>query len=317
MQLVDAPSELEQKERAQFLQDVVEGLSHPQKELSPKYFYDTRGCEIYEEIKWLDEYYLPRTEYAILNSIVDEVQEILPTIKRVIEYGGGSGLRTETMVLNIKSLTEYIPIDVAMEQLEASAESIKKIRPDLEVTPLLGDFSHLPEMPECCPTERLGFLPGSTIGNFEISDAKDFLTRIRQQLGEDSHLLLGYDLVKDVDTLLAAYDDAKGVTARFNLNVLSRINRELNADFDLRFFKHEARFNADKSRIEMHLVSTQEQDVLIDEHSVHFDKDESIHTENSHKYSAEQFAQLIEGTGWKEQKTWTDENGFYAVSLLV
>ncbi len=317
MQLVDAPSEQEQKEREQFLQDVVEGLSQPQKELSPKYFYDTRGCEIYEEIKWVEEYYLPRTEYAILNAIVDEVQEILPTIKRVIEYGGGSGLRTETMVLNLKSLTEYLPIDVAMEQLEASAESIKKIRPDLEVTPLLGDFAHLPAMPECCPTERLGFLPGSTIGNFQFAEAKDFLTRINKQLGKGSHLLLGYDLVKDVDTLLAAYDDAKGVTARFNLNVLSRINRELNADFDLRFFKHEARFNSEKSRIEMHLVSTQKQDVTIADQSFHFAKGESIHTENSHKYSAEQFTRLIDGTGWKEQKTWTDEKGFYAVTLLV
>ena len=310
-------SEQEQKEREQFLQDVVEGLSQSQKTLSPKYFYDTRGCEIYEEIKWVDEYYLPRTEYTILNAIVDEVQEILPTIKRVIEYGGGSGLRTETMVLNLKSLTEYLPIDVAMEQLEASAESIKKIRPELEVTPLLGDFSHLPAMPECCPSERLGFLPGSTIGNFQFAGAKDFLTRIHQQLGDGSHLLLGYDLVKDVDTLLAAYDDAKGVTARFNLNVLSRINRELNANFDLRFFKHEARFNAEKSRIEMHLISTVEQDVKIANQSFHFDNGESIHTENSHKYSAEQFTRLIDGTGWKEQKTWTDEKGFYAVTLLV
>ena len=310
-------SEQEQKEREQFLQDVVEGLSQSQKTLSPKYFYDTRGCEIYEEIKWVDEYYLPRTEYTILNAIVAEVQALIPTVKRVVEYGGGSGLRTETMVLNMQHLEEYLPMDVAIEQLEASAESIKNIRPGLEVTPLLGDFANLPAMPECCPTERLGFLPGSTIGNFELDEAKDFLKRIHQQLGDGSHLLLGYDRVKNTDTLLAAYDDSKGVTARFNLNVLSRINRELNANFDLRFFKHEARFNSEKSRIEMHLVSTREQVVSISSQEFNFAKGESIHTENSHKYSAEIFSKLIQGTGWTEKKTWSDDNNLYFVSLLV
>jgi dimethylhistidine N-methyltransferase len=304
------------REQTQFLQDVLESLSKSNKELPSKYFYDTRGCEIYDEIKWLDEYYLPKTEYGILNSILEEIQEILPTIRRVIEYGGGSGLRTEALVLQLKSLQEYLPIDVASEQLISTAASIKNIRPDLKVTGLLGDFASLPALPECDPTERLGFLPGSTIGNFRFDIAKDFLARIRQQMGEGSHLLIGYDLVKDVDVLLAAYDDPKGVTARFNLNLLNRINRELNANFDLRFFKHEARFNTEKSRIEMHLISTRKQVVSISGNEVHFAEGESIHTENSHKYSAEQFTRLLEGTGWKEQKTWMDEKGYYALALL-
>lgn len=304
-------------EQKQFLRDVLESLSKSNKELPSKYFYDTRGCEIYDEIKWLGEYYLPKTEYGILNSILDEIQETLPTIRRVIEYGGGSGLRTEALVLQLKSLQEYLPIDVAIEQLKASAESIKNIRPDLKVTGLLGDFASLPDLPECDPSERLGFLPGSTIGNFRFDIAKDFLTRIKQQMGEGSHLLIGYDLVKDVDVLLAAYDDPKGVTARFNLNLLNRINRELNANFDLRFFKHEARFNNEKSRIEMHLVSTRKQTVNISGTEIKFSQGESIHTENSHKYSSEQFTRLLEGTGWKEQKTWMDEKGYYAVALLA
>ena len=303
-------------DQVQFLQDVIESLSKTNKELPSKYFYDTRGCEIYEEIKWLEEYYLPTLEYGILNTCVAEIQELLPTIRRVIEYGGGSGLRTETLVRSLTSLQEYLPIDVASEQLEASASSIKNIRPDLKVTGLLGDFASLPELPECDATERLGFLPGSTIGNFRFDIAKDFLSRIKQQLGGNSHLLIGYDRVKDMDVLLAAYDDSKGVTARFNLNLLSRINRELNGNFDLRFFKHEARFNSEKSRIEMHLVSTRSQTVNIADTVVEFMEGESIHTENSHKYSAEQFTRLLEDTGWQEQKTWMDEKGYYAMALL-
>ena len=309
-------SDEDQLLHTQFLADVIEGLSLEQKELPSKYFYDPRGCEIYEEIKWLDEYYLPRSEYDILNSVIGELQETLPDVRRIIEYGGGSGLRTETLVKSLPQLEEYLPIDVAVEQLDSSAQSIANIRPGLKVTGLLGDFSDLPELPDSIATERLGFLPGSTIGNFYFKFANDFLTRIHQQLGEGSQLLIGYDLVKDIDVLIAAYDDTKGVTARFNLNLLSRINRELNADFDLRYFKHEARFNSEKSRIEMHLISTVEQEVVISEQTVHFGKGESIHTENSHKYSSEQFTRLLESTGWKEQKTWTDEKGFYAVSLL-
>ena len=309
-------SDEDQLEDTQFLADVIECLSLEQKELPSKYFYDPRGCEIYEEIKWLDEYYLPRTEYAILNSIIEELKETLPDVRRIIEYGGGSGLRTETLVKSLTQLEEYLPIDVAVEQLDSSAQSIANIRPNLKVTGLLGDFSDLPVLPNCNAKERLGFLPGSTIGNFYFQFANDFLTRIHQQLGEGSQLLIGYDLVKDIDVLIAAYDDSKGVTARFNLNLLNRINRELAGDFDLRFFKHEARFNSDKSRIEMHLVSTVEQEVKISDKTFLFIKGESIHTENSHKYSAEQFTRLIENTGWKEKKTWTDEKGSYAVSLL-
>lgn len=300
----------------QFEQDVLQSLSLEQKELPSMYFYDTRGCEIYEEIKWLDEYYLPRTEYSILKNRVEELKELLPDVRQVIEYGGGSGLRTETLVQSLTQLHEYLPIDVAQEQLEATAASIRNIRPDLKVTGLLGDFSELPALPKSEPKGRLGFLPGSTIGNFYFDFAKDFLTRIHQQLGEGSHLLIGYDLVKDVDVLLAAYDDPKGVTARFNLNILKRINRELGGNFDQRFFRHEARFNTVKSRIEMHLVSTIEQSVRIADQTFQFKKGESIHTENSHKYSHEQFLRLIDGTGWSEQKTWRDEDGYYALALL-
>ncbi|MBT8142457.1 MAG: L-histidine N(alpha)-methyltransferase [Gammaproteobacteria bacterium] len=306
----------EQQALEQFQADVLAGLALEQKELPSMYFYDTRGCEIYEEIKWLDEYYLPRTEYAILKNRVTELKERLPDVRQVIEYGGGSGLRTETLVQSLTQLQEYLPIDVAQEQLEATAESIQNIRPDLKVSGLLGDFSKLPELADSDPRSRLGFLPGSTIGNFYFKVAKDFLSRIRQQLGAGSHLLIGYDRVKDVDVLLAAYDDSKGVTARFNLNLLNRINRELGGNFDLRFFKHEARFNAEKSRIEMHLVSTREQDVTIGDSTFHFYAGESIHTENSHKYTDEQFARLLQGTGWEQKKVWCDKNGYYALALL-
>jgi len=160
-------------------------------------------------------------------------------------------------------------------------------------------------------------LPGSTIGNFDFLFAKDFLTRIKNQLGVGSHLLIGYDLVKAEETLLAAYNDAKGVTARFNLNLLNRINRELKADFDLRLFKHESRFNQKESRVEMHLISLAEQEVTIADETISFLKGESIHTENSHKYTPELFHELIKETGWYEEKTWSDDKGFYAVSVLT
>ncbi|NNM13563.1 MAG: L-histidine N(alpha)-methyltransferase [Gammaproteobacteria bacterium] len=306
----------EQQVLEQFQADVLAGLALEQKELFSKYFYDARGCEIYVEIKDLEEYYLPRTEFAILEACIQELTQALPDVRRIIEYGGGSGIRTELLVSSIPQLVEYLPIDVAAEQLDSTAESIQKIRPELKVTGLLGDFSELPELPDSDPRSRLGFLPGSTIGNFYFKVAKDFLSRIHQQLGQGARLLIGYDRVKDVDVLLAAYDDSKGVTARFNLNLLNRINRELGGNFDLRFFKHEARFNAEKSRIEMHLVSTREQDVSIGDYTFHFDAGESIHTENSHKYTDEQFARLLQGTGWEQKKVWSDKDGYYALALL-
>ncbi len=298
-----------------FLNDVLEGFSADQKWIWPKYFYDATGVEIYEEIKKVPEYYLPKHERQLISDIAGDLAEILPEVRQVVEYGGGSDVRTETVVKTLPSLTEYLPVDVAIEQLDSTAEIVKAVRPGIEVTPLLGDFVDLPQIPTGDPSLRLGFLPGSTIGNFNTGKAREFLAHVHEHLGVGSHLLIGYDLIKDVDVLLAAYDDAAGVTRRFNLNLIDRINRELSGDLDHDMFWHMVVYNHEFDRIETYLESTIDQTVTIAGRQFHFDKGERLHTEHSHKYSEARFAAIIEDTGWTHQKTWTSENDYYAITL--
>ena len=301
---------------SEFLADIVEGFSAPQKWTLPKYFYDAIGVEIYEEIKEVPEYYLPKHERALIASIGDQLAEHLPDVRQVIEYGGGSDVRTKTLVRSLVNLTEYLPLDVAIEQLDATTEIVSAIRPDLTITPLLGDFGDLPELQSGNPESRLGFLPGSTIGNFDSGGAQAFLARIHDHLGQGSNLLVGYDLVKDRDVLIAAYDDAAGVTRRFNLNLLERINRELDADIDPSTFWHMVEYNEDLDRIETYLQSTIDQIITVAGREFHFAAGERVHTENSHKYTEQRFAAAIEDTGWTHLKTWNSENDYYAMTLL-
>lgn len=304
------------KEQDIFYNDVINGLSQAQKNLSPKYFYDESGCKIYKEITELEEYYLTRTETKLLADIENELSGLLTNVATIIEYGGGSGERTEILVKALDQLSHYVPIDVAEDQLCSTAESVGTVRPDIEVQPLLGSFEDLPKLSSESPGQYLGFLPGSTIGNFECSEAKTFLRRIRKQLNKNSYLLMGYDLVKDPDVLVRAYDDKEDVTARFNLNLLTRINRELDGDFDLNCFKHSAHFNADKNRIEIHLVSTKDQVVNVADKEFSFSENESIHTENSHKYTLPSITDLLNGTEWNVARNWFDENKYYGMILL-
>ena len=304
------------KPNNEFLNDIIEGFSADQKWIWPKYFYDAKGVEIYEEIKNVPEYYLPKHERQLITDIAPDLADILPEVRQVIEYGGGSDVRTETVIRTLPSLAEYLPVDVAIEQLDSTAEIVKAIRPGIEVTGLLGDFVNLPPIPSGDSALRLGFFPGSTIGNFNAGKAREFLAHVHEHLGEGSHLLIGYDLVKDIDTLLAAYDDAAGVTRRFNLNLLDRINRELSGNIDRNTFWHIVIYNSELDRIETYLESTIDQTVTIAGRQFHFDKGERLHTEYSHKYSETRFARIIEDTGWTHQKTWTSENDYYAMTLL-
>jgi dimethylhistidine N-methyltransferase len=304
------------KAKNEFLNDVIEGFSAQQKWISPKYFYDAVGVDIYEEIKEVPEYYLPNHERALVAEIAEELGTRLSDVRQVVEYGGGSDVRTEAVVRALPQLVQYLPLDVAIEQLEATAETVSAIRPELTITPLLGDFASLPDLESGESESRLGFLPGSTIGNFASGGAQDFLARIRRHLGDGSHLLLGYDLVKDQEVLLAAYDDAAGVTRRFNLNLLDRINRELDGDINRLTFWHMVEYNEAFDRIETYLESTIDQIVTIAGHKFQFKAGERIHTENSHKYTEQRFAAAIEDTGWTHLKTWTSENDYYALTLL-
>jgi len=301
----------------EFLDDVIEGFSADQKWIWPKYFYDAKGVEIYEEIKDLPEYYLPRHERQLINDIAEDLAEILPDVRQVIEYGGGSDVRTETVIKTLPGLHEYLPVDVSNEQLESTAQIVGAIRPEIEITGLLGDFVNLPTIPSGDPALRLGFFPGSTIGNFNVGKAQEFLDHVHEHLGEGSHLLIGYDRVKDVETLLAAYDDAAGVTRRFNLNLLDRINRELGGNIDRHTFWHMVEYNTEFDRIETYLESTIDQTITIAGHQFHFDRGERLHTEHSHKYTEARFATIIQNTDWTPQKTWTSENDYYALTLLA
>lgn len=300
----------------EFLSDILTGFSAPQKWISPKYFYDAIGVAIYEEIKDVPEYYLPKHERALVAEIADELGTRLSHVRQVIEYGGGSDVRTEAVVRALPGMVEYMPLDVAVEQLESTAQIVTGVRPDVKITPLLGDFAELPPLDSGDSHSRLGFLPGSTIGNFNSGGAQDFLRRIHEHLGDGSHLLVGYDLVKDRDVLLAAYDDAAGVTRRFNLNLLDRINRELDGDIDRLKFWHMVSYDEEFDRIQTFLESTVDQIVTISGQPFRFEAGERIHTENSHKYSEQRFAAAIEDTGWSHIKTWTSENDYYAMTLL-
>ena len=276
-----------------FLADVLDGLSLPQKTIPAKYFYDLAGSCLFDEITRLPEYYPTRTELSILRDQAAEIGRLAPDGAAVIEFGAGSSEKIRVLLDALPGVASYVPVDVSGDFLQAEAERLRADRPGLAVLPVVGDFTRRVVLPDAIAGQpRIGFFPGSTIGNFEPEMAGWLLGRFAELLGPGALLVLGVDLVKNVAVLDAAYDDAAGVTARFNLNLLSRINRELGADFDLEGFRHRAGFHRDRSRVEMHLVSTQDQDVLIAGERIHFQAGETIHTENSYKYTPDAFGRL-------------------------
>ena len=304
-------------EPGSFLADVVEGLSVTPKGLSPKYFYDAVGAQLFTEICELDEYYPTRTEIGILaNNAGDIADEVGPNAM-LIEYGSGALDKVRLLLDALKEPAALVAIDISAEQLGQATAEVNAAYPGLEVMPVEADFSRKVDLPtpKVKAEKRVVFFPGSTIGNFEPKDAERFLQGIAETLGPGGQLLIGVDLRKDASRLIAAYDDAKGVTAAFNKNVLVRMNRELGGDFDPDLFRHVARYNAHLGRVEMHLESMTDQTVRIGKHTFDFTAGETVHTENSYKYSLDDFHALTARAGFVPVRVWTDPEQLFAVIL--
>jgi len=306
-------------QRRRFLGDVVDGLRDSPKRLPSKYFYDQRGSQLFDQICGLDEYYLTRTEAEIMQQYGGEMAVCIGPGVRLVEYGSGSSTKTRILLDHLEDPVAYVPVDISREHLLATSAQLRSDYPHLEVLPVHADFTRdfaLPA-PSRKPTHTAVYFPGSTIGNFIPERAHGILGRIAPMCGSGGGLLIGIDLQKDASILEAAYNDAAGVTADFNLNLLQRINDELVADFDLEQFSHRAIYNGEQGRIEMHLVSEADQQVRIDGHRIDFRAGETICTEYSHKYTIEGFAALAAEVGLTLRRDWTDSEQRFAVLHLV
>ncbi len=300
-----------------FARDVIGDLSRAPKRLSPKYFYDAAGSELFEQITVLPEYYPTRTELSILRNQANAISAFIPDGAALVEFGAGATTKVR-LLLGACRLGAYIPVDISGDFLNAQAEGLRADYPGLGVYPVTADFTapfQLPEAVRAMP--KVGFFPGSTLGNFEPGEACTFLKSARAILGQGARMVIGVDLEKDERTLYDAYNDTAGVTARFNLNVLHRINRELGGDFDVGAFIHRAVYNRDRHRIEMHLISKKALTAEVLGQKFSFRPGESIHTENSYKYSIERFALLARVSGWALLETWTDPQAMFSVHALV
>ena len=294
-----------------FRDDVVAGLSLPQKSLPPKYFYDAAGSRLFARICRLPEYYVTRAELALTRANLAAIARFAGRGCQLIEYGSGEGIKSRLVIRALRPAM-YVPIDISESALEAASRRLEREFPWLRVAPLVGDFSRPLEIP-LLKKPRVVYFPGSTIGNLTPDEAYAFLSMSR---GVAARMLVGVDLKKDPALLHAAYNDAAGITAQFNLNLLARINRELGADFDPRRFSHYAFYNAALGRIEMHLVSLERQRVRIGRHRFGFERGESIHTENSYKYSVGEFRALAGRAGFEGKKVWLDAKGLFALHGL-
>jgi dimethylhistidine N-methyltransferase len=302
---------------AAFRQDVVAGLSLPQKALAPKHFYDAAGSRLFERICRLPEYYLTRAELALTRAHLGAVARFAGRGGVLLEYGSGESLKTRLLLRAMRPAV-YMPVDISADALEAAVRKLAREFPRLRIAPVLGDFMRPLALPALPGRERRTvYFPGSTIGNLTPQEAQAFLKMTRGQVGARGAMLVGVDLKKDANILHAAYNDRRGVTAAFNLNLLARINRELGADFDLRRFSHYAFYNAPLGRIEMHLVSLRGQTVNVGEHRFAFAAGESIHTENSYKYAVAEFQALAAQAGFRGDKVWMDRKGLFALHGLT
>jgi dimethylhistidine N-methyltransferase len=299
-----------------FAADVLAGLGAEPKRLSAKYFYDSAGSLLFEEITRLPEYYPTRTEIGILEDKAAEISALLPRGAALVEFGSGSTQKVRTLLRASPQIAAYVPVDISADYLAEESRGLERDVPRLAVLPVAADFTRPFELPSSLRGRRVGFFPGSTIGNFEPVEAAAFLRLAADVLGPGARMIVGVDLVKDRDVLHAAYNDAAGVTARFNLNLLVRINRELGADFDLAAFRHRAFFNEKLRRIEMHLESLTEQTVRVAGRSFAFRAGETIHTENSYKYDPDTFRALAQAAGWRAIALWTDAREHFSVHAL-
>jgi dimethylhistidine N-methyltransferase len=299
--------------------EVLRGLKAPHKALPPKLFYDLKGSELFEQITGLPEYYPTRTEIGILEDRATEIAELMGEDCVLIEYGSGASRKIRILLDALGGNDRYVAIDISKEYLVESTCRLVDLYPRLDAYAVCADYSQPLELPAEAldgAGSRVVFFPGSTIGNFAPADALEFLRTTARQLGQGGSLLIGVDLKKDAAVLDAAYNDAEGVTAAFNLNLLSRLNRELNAEFDIATFAHRAFYNAAEGRIEMHLVSQCAQSVCVSGDVIRFAEGESIHTENSHKFTVDEFQALAAKAGFQSDHVWTDDERLFSVHFM-
>ncbi len=301
-----------------FREDVIAGLALPQKAIPPKYFYDAAGSRLFEAICALREYYPTRAELALTRAHLGAIARFAGRGGMLIEYGSGAGVKSR-LLIGALAPSVYVPVDISREALRGAAAALRRRFPGLEIHPVHGDFSRPLQVPlaKNGGARRVVYFPGSTIGNLTPAEALAFLRMTRAQVGARGAMLVGVDLKKDARALHAAYNDAKGVTAAFNLNLLARINRELGGNFRLDRFAHYAFYNAPLGRIEMHLVSRARQQVRLGRHRFSFEAGETIHTENSYKYSIAEFRELARRAGFRGGKVWLDAKGLFALHGLT
>ena len=315
----DASAEADNTEQHdEFAAAVLSGLAKPQKAIPSRFLYDANGSELFEDITRLPEYYPTRTEISLLETHAPGLAQRLPTNAALIEFGSGSSRKTEILLQHLDSLAVYMPVDVSPTALDEARKRLELRFPGLTVVPVVGDFCEPVSLPASyVELPRVGFFPGSTIGNLSHDEALALLEHFATFLGEDGRLIIGVDTKKDPGILEAAYDDAQGVTAEFNYNLLRRMNRELAADFNIAAFDYEAVYNAQTGCVEMYLVSRMRQDVRVREQTFALSKGERIHTENSHKYTVDEFKDLARRAGWTTTDVWTDEKGLFSVHECV
>ena len=298
-----------------FRTDVLAGLRERQKAIPARWFYDFAGSELFEEITRLPEYYPTRTETALLEKHGHDIARLTERNRAVVEFGSGSSIKTPLLLREVHPAA-YLPIDISGDFLRQSSTELATQFPDLPIIPIEANFMHKVSLPSPVRhMEMLGFFPGSTIGNMVPRTAIDLLRSMRDTLGKHAQLLIGFDRIKEIPRLIAAYDDSQGVTAQFNLNLLRRINRELNADIPVDEFRHLVRWNRDWNRIEMHLEAQADLEFTVCGQHVIFRRGETLHTENSHKYTPEQASLLLRAAGWTPLDLWTDEAEDFMIIL--
>jgi len=301
------------------LAEIIAGLRLPEKTISPKYFYDERGSQLFDAITRLPEYYPTKTELGIMRDNIVEIAALLGEQASLIEFGSGSSRKTRTLLQNLEQQAVYVPVDISESHLLESARDIRAEFPNLEVLPVVADFTRsfaLPS-PSIMPLRNIIYFPGSTIGNFTHDAAHDLLKVMHQEAGEDGALLIGIDLQKDPAIIERAYNDSAGITAEFNVNILRHLNREFGFDFDLNTFTHDARYNDSEGRVEIRLISSSDQSVRIGDDEFAIEKGEGILTEYSHKYTLDGFAAMAARAGFTVEKVWMDAERLFSVQYCV
>lgn len=301
------------------VQEIVAGLQRDEKMISPKYFYDERGSQLFDQITTLPEYYPTETELGIMRENIAEISTLIGPRASLIEYGSGSSMKTRELLDHLLEPAVYVPVDISEEHLLASAEGIRAEHPGLEVLPVVADFTKRFELPDptIMPLRNIVYFPGSTIGNFPRAAACDLLKVIYHEAGENGAMLIGVDLQKDPEIIERAYNDSAGVTAEFNLNMLRHLNREFGSDFELNSWEHEAQYNEPEGRIEIRLMNAKQQTVNIGGNAIVVEGDEGILTEYSHKYTLEGFAEMAHGAGFSVERVWTDPDKLFSVQYCT